>query len=205
MGDPVLLPDDKASMGSLESTEQSSLSSFASVRSGPNRAMFRRALSDSDNCSKSRRRYVSASSFLESGSDTENIHPNIIANEANCISPLPPSKVKKIRPDPFHRQKSYENVLSLDIQISPERNRRLPLTRSTSLKLPSGRHSPAFSNASSISSFSSLAKTKNLAPCWVSKSLEKASRAISSEEETCIVQACDLDNDNVEMATMSYT
>ena len=224
--DSALVSDDRASTGSLESSAHSgsSVSSIDTKNVGPApvEPLHRQVLSDIDKISGFPRRPSSAYTMMKSLSyfDTENIHPNIkTSEELNHHSPLPPSKVKKILPSPFHKQKFHESEISMSsievhdsspnkrfhlgrsnsiassIDVIREHKRAVPLMRSSSLRLPSGRQSPAFSNASSISSFSSLAKTGNLAPSWVAKSLEKASEAITRRNS-----AYDSDQDTLDMS-----
>lgn len=189
--------DDEYNIGSLESNEYSGSSSLSSIdlvksKSG-SRDFFRRVHSDLGKTSRNRRRpNYSAYDF-----ESENIHPNVIFNEANSIDLLlPPSKNKKLRHAPTQRKKSYESEallalsppnlrkrkvirsksLTLDIHRSPE-----PLTRSSSLKFQSGRHSPAFSNASSASSFSSIAKTG--VPGWQKKLFRQSIRKFCKQRK----------------------
>lgn len=207
--------DDEFNVGSLESTEYSGSSSLSSIdfvksRSG-SRDFFRRVNSDIDKSTRNRRR----PGYSVYDFEAENIHPNVIFNESNSIdSLLPPSKNKKLRHAPTQRQKSYESEallamsppnlrkrkiirsksLTLDIHRSPE-----PLTRSSSLKCQSGRHSPAFSNASSVSSFSSIAKTG--VPGWQKSFLERASENLANKENSSANEAHYSDYDTVDTST----
>jgi len=211
--------DEDVHSGSLESNEYSGSSSLSSIdlvksRSG-SRDFHRRAFVDLDKSSRSRRRsslFQDSVYYLE----PENIHPNVIYDEVDRID-LPPSKNKKLRHAPNQRQKSYESEallalsppnlrkrkmirsksLTLDIYRSPE-----PLTRSRSLKYQSGRNSPAFSNASSVSSFSSIAKTGISG--WQKKCLKKASENFANKENSNNVEAQYSDYDTVDTATTPY-
>ena len=177
-GDPAAVADDKSSMASLESTvcSTSSMSSFSDI-------------------GKTRRLSSLGSSPQKPipDFDVENCHPNI-----NRSTPLPPSKVKKVnshnaRKKMLTRSNSCTNAVLSASQLSTS----LPLKRTCSLKFPSGRHSPAFSNASSISSFSSIAKTES---SWAKTMLQQASHAIKQQDNTLKSQELDPDHDFFEMS-----
>ena len=211
-GDAIFSLDDRTSEASLESTEHSasSLSSFDAVNARLRPAeLNRRALSDLDRSSRFRRQNISSLSRYGSFSDydSENVHPNLNQDGENTTSHLPPSKVKKIHSKPFHRHKSYDiEVDHKFYQQSPGNQRKRQIVRSQSLDLnkvlhQSGRHSPSFSNASSSSSFSFLAKTGSSGHSWVKNSLENASKSISNKNNVCSFEGPYSDHDTIDTTT----